>query len=94
MMFENYIPTTDELHSAVGQLLTSDYDTDREKIDELLKINANLHCQLGSDSTKSDKEYVRKLSRVIFRAIKTVDRHIGESFIRTQDGHQDEPRAT
>ena len=88
MMFENYIPTTDELHSAVGQLLTSDYDTDREKIDELLKINANLHCQLGSDSTKSEKEYVRKLSRVIFRAIKTVDRHIGESFIRTQDGCQ------
>jgi len=94
MTFENYIPTTDELHSAVGQLLTSDHGSDREKIDDLLRINANLHSQLGSDSTKTEKEYVRKLSRIIFRAIKTVDRHIGESFIRTQDGHQDEPKAT
>ena len=93
MMFENYIPTTDELHSAVGQLLTAEFDSDRKKIDELLMINANLHCQLGSDSSKSDKEYVKKLSRIIFRAIKTIDKYEGENFIRTQDGSQYEPKA-
>ena len=92
MMFENYIPTTEELHSAVGKLLTAEFDSDRQKIDELLMINVNLHCQLGSDSNKSDKEHVKKLSRIIFRAIKTIDKYEGENFIRTQDGSQYEPR--
>jgi len=92
MMFENNIPTTDELHSAVGKLLTAEFDSDRQKIDELLMINVNLHCQLGSDSSKADKEHVKKLSRIIFRAIKTIDKYEGENFIRTQDGSQYEPR--
>ena len=92
MMFENKIPTTDELHSVVGKLLTAEFDSDRHKIDELLMINVNLHCQLGSDSNKSEKEQVKKLSRIIFRAIKTIDKYEGENFIRTQDGSQYEPR--
>ena len=92
MMFENKIPTTDELHSVVGKLLTAEFDSDRQKIDELLMINVNLHCQLGIDSNKSEKEQVKKLSRIIFRAIKTIDKYEGENFIRTQDGSQYEPR--
>ena len=92
MMFENKIPTTDELHSVVGKLLTAEFDSDRQKIDELLMINVNLHCQLGSESNKSEKEQVKKLSRIIFRAIKTIDKYEGENFIRTQDGSQYEPR--
>lgn len=92
MMFENKIPTTDELHSVVGKLLTAEFESDRQKIDELLMINVNLHCQLGSDSSKSEKEHVKKLSRILFRAIKTIDKYEGENFIRTQDGSQYEPR--
>ena len=52
--------------------------SDREKIDELLRIDCNLYAHLGIDSTKSDKELVRKQSRIIYKQIKTIDPVMGE----------------
>jgi|TARA_R100000278_G_C5473180_1_gene165269 hypothetical protein len=59
--------------------------TDRQKIDEMLRIDCNLYAQLGIDSNKADKEDVKKKSRVIYKTIKTIDKNMGESFLQAMD---------
>jgi len=59
--------------------------TDRQKIDEMLRIDCNLYAQLGIDSSKTDKEDVKKKSRVIYKTIKTIDKYMGESFLQAMD---------
>tara|TARA_R100001463_G_scaffold16959_2_gene43796 strand:+ start:701 stop:934 length:234 start_codon:yes stop_codon:yes gene_type:complete len=59
--------------------------TDKNKIDELLRIDCSLYANLGSDSTKTDKETVKKKSRIIYKLIKTIDSVMGESFLYAMD---------
>lgn len=47
--------------------------TDRRKIDALLEADAIMYTNLGTDSTKGDREEVRKTSRKIYQAIKKLD---------------------
>jgi len=56
--------------------------SDRKKIDTLLEIDADLYCNLGKESTKTDIENVHKQSRKIYRAIKTVDSYEGGFLLR------------
>lgn len=58
--------------------------SDTKKIDTLLEIDADLYCNLGKESTKTDIENVHKQSRKIYRAIKTVDSYQGGLFLREQ----------
>lgn len=60
----------------------------KERVDKLLEINAFMYTELGSDSTKAEREEAKKNSRVIFRAIKEVDPYMGDMFLQ----HQDNPR--
>ena len=55
------------------------------KIDALLEIDCNNYANLGSDSTKTEKLEVKKQSRQIYRAIKTINPAMGERFLRTMD---------
>ena len=57
----------------------------RERIDSLLEMDANMYTNLGSDSTKAEKEEVKKKSRIIYRAIKELDPYIGSQLIYYQD---------
>lgn len=59
----------------------------KERIDELLKIDADMYTNLGSDSTKADKEQVKKNSRFIYRAIKDLDDATGKLLLQHQDGY-------
>ena len=59
----------------------------KERIDSLLEIDANMYTNLGSDSTKSNKEQVKKNSRVIYRAIKDLDESTGKLLLQHQDGY-------
>lgn len=56
-----------------------------QKIDRLLEIDANNYTNLGSDSTKTEKELVKKESRFIYRAIRTLDKELGDLFLQHQD---------
>ena len=56
--------------------------SDRKKIDTLLEVDADLYCNLGKESTKTDIEDAHKQSRKIYRAIKTVDSYQGGLFLR------------
>ena len=59
--------------------------TDKQKIDELLHIDCNLYANLGTDSTREEKEEVKRRSLIIYRLIKTLDKKLGDEFLYTMD---------
>lgn len=58
-----------------------------ERINQLLEIDATMYTNLGSDSTKADKQEVKKNSRIIYRAIKDLDFDTGKLLLQHQDGY-------
>ena len=56
--------------------------TDQKKIDKLLEIDADLYCNLGKESTKTDIENTKRQSRRIYRAIKSIDKYWGGMMLR------------
>ena len=68
--------------------IAADYQkTVLERIDQLLFEDANMYTNLGSNSTKSEKEEVKKNSRAIYRAIKDLDEPTGKLLLQHQDGY-------
>jgi hypothetical protein len=59
--------------------------TDKQKIDQLLHIDCNLYANLGTDSTKDEKDEVKRKSLIIYRLIKTLDRKLGDEFLYSMD---------
>ena len=55
--------------------------TDQKKIDKLLEIDADLYCNLGKESTKTDIENTKRQSRKIYRAIKSIDKYWGRMML-------------
>lgn len=89
MKFESHIPTTEELSDELFKILSYKTYDDRKKIDCMLEITANFRSQLGIDSSKKEVESVKRLSRTVYRAIKTVDLRTGYLLLRTQDSKSD-----
>lgn len=59
--------------------------TVRERIDQLLEMDAIQYTNLGSDSSKVEKAEVKKNSRLIYKAIKDIDKYMGESLLNHLD---------
>ena len=59
--------------------------SDRKKIDAMLEIDSNNYTNLGKDSLQKDKDLVKKQSRFIYRAIKTIDESIGNLLYKARD---------
>eukprot|EP01047_Picozoa_sp_COSAG01_P033866 COSAG01_NODE_2511_length_7543_cov_331.649785_13_plen_64_part_01 len=47
--------------------------SDKKKIDELLRLDCSQYTNLGLESSKSQREEVKKNSRKIYKLIKKVD---------------------
>jgi len=56
----------------------------KRKIDTLFEIDADLYCNLGSDSSKTEVEKVKKQSRKIYKTIKRIDEYTGRLLLREQ----------
>jgi hypothetical protein len=56
----------------------------KRKIDTLFEIDADLYCNLGSDSSKNEVEKVKKQSRKIYKTIKRIDEYTGRLLLREQ----------
>lgn len=56
-----------------------------KKQDRLLEMDCSMHCHLGTDSSKKDKDEVKKTSRRIYLAIKTINPNLGTLFLQTMD---------
>lgn len=59
--------------------------SDNKKISELLKIDCTMYTNLGSDSTKTEKENVKRNSRRIYKTIKSIDETIGKELLNAMD---------
>ena len=59
--------------------------TDNQKIDKLLELDCNLYTNLGSDSTKTEKQEVKRMSRKIYKAIQTINEPVGKSLLQSID---------
>ena len=44
----------------------------KKKVDNLLEIDAHMYCNLGKESTITQKKEVKKMSRKIYRAIASI----------------------
>ena len=69
----------------IDKILNYKRVSDKGKIARLLELDSTLYANLGSDSTKKDKQEVKKQSRQIYLAIKTLDKATGEQFLRAMD---------
>tara|TARA_R110001606_G_scaffold138940_3_gene277342 strand:- start:4991 stop:5236 length:246 start_codon:yes stop_codon:yes gene_type:complete len=58
---------------------------DKEKIDELLRIDAIIYCNMGLDSRQKERDEATRLSKKIYTEIKKIDNEMGETFIRLID---------
>jgi hypothetical protein len=58
-----------------------------QRVNKLLEIDANMYTNLGSDSTKAEKQEVKKNSRIIYRAIRDLDIETGKLLLQHQDGY-------
>ena len=59
--------------------------TVKERIDQLLEMDATQYTNLGSDSTKAENAEVKKNSKVIYRAIKDLDEYTGKLLLEHLD---------
>ena len=59
--------------------------TNKDKIDKLLEIDCGLYAHLGTDSTKAEKEEVKRKSVEIYRTIKTLDKQLGDELLYSED---------
>ena len=59
--------------------------TDKEKIDKLLEFDCNMYTNLGTDSTKTEKLEVKRMSKKIYRAIQDINEAIGKSLLQSMD---------
>jgi hypothetical protein len=55
--------------------------SDEKKIDELFRIDSYMYANLGTDSSKKEREDVRKKSRYIYKSIQKIDPKMGKELI-------------
>jgi hypothetical protein len=67
--------------SDISKILEFKTWTDLQKVDELLRIDASMYCNLGTDSSDSERSEVKKNSQSIYRAIKKIDPASGGIFM-------------
>jgi len=73
------------LQFMIDKILNYKTYTDKMRIDALLEIDCNNYTNLGSDSTKTERIEVKKQSRQIYRAIKTIDKSLGDMLLIAMD---------
>tara|TARA_R110002020_G_scaffold7599_1_gene31802 strand:- start:1285 stop:1527 length:243 start_codon:yes stop_codon:yes gene_type:complete len=57
----------------------------KQKLDELLRIDCSLYAHLGIDSTQTDREEVKKKSKKIYKTIKNLNPTVGNLFLTCMD---------
>jgi len=66
--------------------IVSDYKrSTEEKTNNLLRLNAISHSNLGTDSTKAEKKKVKTDSRFIFNEVKKLNKDLGGLLITHMD---------
>jgi hypothetical protein len=56
--------------------------TDDRKIDSLLELDTIQYTNLGKESTRSEKDYVKGNSKYIYKLIKRIDERVGKMLLK------------
>ena len=72
-------------YDVVDKILGFTTWSDNKKISELFRIDSYMYTELGKDSTKTERDNVRKKSRYIYRAIHKIDAKLGKELIHHID---------
>lgn len=72
------------LREQIDQVVKSKL-SDRDKVDELFRLDCKMYTNLGTDSTKTEIQETKKNSRIIYRAVREIDFWLGSACLRTQD---------
>lgn len=65
-----------------AQIVFEEALTDKETIDKLLHIDAQMYQNTGKDTSKAEMESIRRASAFIYRLIKGIDYEKGQRFIQ------------
>ena len=69
------------IEERISKILGYKTYSEAKKVDSLLEIDAIAYQNLGTDSTKKEREQVKKDSRKIYKAIKQLDWPLGCSLL-------------
>ena len=75
----------DTISAQIDKILNYKTWNDKKKENALLEMDANLRTNIGTDSTKTEIETMKKESRKIVRAIKKVNWELGGTLLYTMD---------
>lgn len=65
-----------------AQVVFEEALSDKEAIDQLLRIDAQMYANTGTDTTKAEMESIKRASAFIYRLIKGIDPEKGQRFIQ------------
>lgn len=57
----------------------------KERIDQLLEMDATMYTNLGSDSSKAERAEVKKNSKLIYKTIRVLDEYTGKLLLEHLD---------
>lgn len=70
----------------LAKQIATDFElTIKERTDKLLKLDCDMYTNLGTDSTKTQKQEVKKNSKYIYKAIKGIDEKSGSMLLDALD---------
>jgi hypothetical protein len=81
----NYDVHTLDVSSFCDKVVGYVTKSETEKLDALLELDSMLYTELGISSPIKDKRETKKKSRIIYRAIKSFNKELGESFLQHMD---------
>ena len=65
-----------------AQIVFEEALTDKETIDQLLHIDAQMYANTGLDTSKAEMDSIKRASSFIYRLIKGIDYDQGQRFIQ------------
>ncbi len=71
-----------DMYTEIDNIAEALHLTDKQKLDELLRMDAAMYVNLGTESTKEERHEVKSRSRLIYRTIKAIDMEMGDLFLR------------
>ena len=70
-----------DMYTEIDNIAEAPNLTDKQKLDELLRMDSVMYVNLGTESTQEERDEVKSRSRLIYRTIKTIDNEMGDLFL-------------
>ena len=72
-------------YSDIEKVLQFKTWSNKRKIDELFRIDCKMYTNLGTDSTKTEREKVKAKSKAIYKTVAKIDASVGKHLLFSMD---------